>query len=578
MFTQTRFQKLWLLLLIGSLALVMVACGAAEEPAGGQPTTPEATAETGVAEPTVAPTAESGGATTHKVATFIFTQELDTLNPLYTQMWFSAITQQIWNTAAWDFDDQNNAHAVLVKEIPSVDNGGVSADGRTITLVLRDDIEWSDGTPITSADFRFTYDMSIDPANVVASTYPYDLIASLDTPDEHTVVVTFNEPFAPWLARLFTYLLPKHVLEPVYQASGSLQEAPWNLAPTVSAGPYVFAEWETGSFLRFERNTNYFGAPPIIDEIFIQFVPDDASQVAALQTGQGDLGTFIAYSDVPTLKEAGVNILSVPSGYNEGWFFYLGDDRNSPVKDVAVRQAVALGLDRAKLSSDLLLGLTTPAVTFWDDSPYAAPELQPWPYDPERAKTLLDQAGWVDSNGDGVRDKDGVELILTHGTTNREIRQDTQAVAQQQLAEIGIKLELQSYPADTYFASYSEGGPCATGQLDICESSNNPAFPDPDTSIFTCREIATDENPSGVNDQHLCDPALDALFAQQATQVDFAARQATFHEISSIVYEQVYWLGIWRDPDIWALSSRVSGAKISGATPFWNIGEWDLTP
>lgn len=571
MLTRTPRFRLLMSVMVAGLVLLLVACGGAQEPGGAAATTPAGAATEVMAATTPAEPAM------RKVATFIFTQELDTLNPIYTQMWFSSITQQIWNASAWNFDDENNPQPVLVTEIPSADNGGVSADGRTITFKLRDDIQWSDGTPITAADFKFTYDMSIDPANIVASTYPYDQIASVDTPDARTVAVTFNAPFAPWLATLFTYVLPQHVLEPVYQANGSLQEAPWNLAPTVGAGPYVFAEWETGSFMRFVRNDNYYNEPPIIDEIFIQFVPDDASQVAALQTGQGDLGTFIAYSDVPTLKNAGVNVFTVPSGYNEGWFFYLGDDRNSPVKDVAVRQAIAMGFDRAKLSQDLLLGLTTPAVTFWDDTPYAAPELQAWPYDPAAAMDLLDKAGWVDSNGDGVRDKDGVELVITHGTTNREIRQDTQAVAQQQLAEIGIKLELQSYPADTYFSSYSEGGPCATGQLDICESSNNPAFPDPDTSIFTCREIPTDENPTGVNDQHLCDPDLDALFAQQSTEVDFAARQALFHEISSRIYDQVYWLGIWRDPDIWALSSRVTDARISGATPFWNIAQWDLS-
>ncbi len=178
-----------------------------------------------------------------------------------------------------------------------------------------------------------------------------------------------------------------------------------------------------------------------------------------LQTGEADLGTFISYSDVPTLEEAGVNVISVPSGYNEGWFFYFGEDGHPALQDLRVREAIAMSLDREALSQDLLLGLTKPANTLWDNMPYVNPDITPWPFDPDAARALLDEAGWVDSNNDGTRDKDGVELILTHGTTIREIRQDAQAVAQQQLAEVGIGLDLQSYDAGVFFAGYGEGGP-----------------------------------------------------------------------------------------------------------------------
>ncbi|MCA9941670.1 MAG: peptide ABC transporter substrate-binding protein [Anaerolineales bacterium] len=571
--SKNRKNKLFVLialLLIGAMALI--ACGGTTEAPGAE-TDQETT--TGEETTGVQPAATEAA---RKVATFIFTQEFDSLNPIYSSMWFSAITQPIWNASAWNFDDQNNPHPVLVTEIPSTDNGGISTDGRVITLMLRDDIVWNDGEPITSDDFVFTYQMSIDPKNLVVSTYPYDLIESVEAPDAQTVVTTFKEPFVPWAATLWTYLLPAHVLRPVYEAEGTLDTADWNAAPTVSAGPYRFVEWESGSFARFVRNENYYNAPPNIDEIFIRFVPDDASQVAALRTGDGDLGTFIAYSDVPTLEDAGVQILSVVSGYNEGWFMNFRDTANPALQDVRVRQAIAMGFDRFKLNQDLLLGLTQPAVTFWDGTPFADPALEPWPYDPDQARKLLDDAGWVDSNGDGTRDKDGVELVLIHGTTTREIRQDTQAVAQQQLAEIGVGLDIRNYESDIYFASYGEGGPCATGELDICESSNSPSFPDPDTSYWLCSEIASDESPNGVNDQALCDPELDALFQLQKTQVDFNERQATFRQISDMMFEKIYWLGIWQDPDIWAVSGRLTNVKLSGATPFYDIANWDMQP
>lgn len=513
-----------------------------------------------------------------KVARFIFTQEFDSLNPLYTNMWFSSITFQLWNCHAWDFDEESEPVPVLVSEMPSLENGGISDDGTVLTLKLRDDIKWSDGEPITSDDFLFTYQMYVQPTNTVALTYPYELISSIETPDDTTVVINFDQPFAAWMGTLFKGMLPAHILKPVFETDGTLDGADWNKNPTVGCGPFVFSEWESGSYARFIANDDYWLGRPKLDEIFIRFVPDDASQIAALTAGEGDLGTFFAYSDVPTLEEAGIKIIKAFSGYNEGWYFYLHPEKGHPaLQDVRVRQAIALGFDRFSLTKDLLLDMTVPAVTDWDNMPYVDPELEPWPYDPERAKQLLDEAGWIDTNGDGVRDKDGVELVLTHGSTTREVRMDTQAVAQQQLAEIGIKLELYNYDPDIFFSGYGDNGPAATGQLDIFQYSGQPNYPDPAIGEWYCREIPDDENPAGNNWMGVCDPTLEELFTKQEQQVDFAERQQTFYEITRYLYENVYWLGIWQDPDLFGVSNKLTNVRISGATPFFNIIEWDLS-
>ncbi|MGH2592345.1 MAG: ABC transporter substrate-binding protein, partial [Anaerolineae bacterium] len=187
-------KRSWTIQLMVAMALVTAACAPAATPAPTQPpaaTQPPQVAPTQPPPPTEPPPAE------RKVATFIWTQEFDTLNPYYSNKWFATITQQIWNAWAWEFDDNNEPFPVLVTEIPSADNGGISEDGTVITMKLRDDITWSDGEPITSDDFVFTHEMVVNPSNVVATTYPYDQIKSVEAPDESTVVVTFNEPFAP---------------------------------------------------------------------------------------------------------------------------------------------------------------------------------------------------------------------------------------------------------------------------------------------------------------------------------------------------------------------------------------------
>jgi peptide/nickel transport system substrate-binding protein len=247
------------------------------------------------------------------------------------------------------------------------------------------------------------------------------------------------------------------------------------------------------------------------------------------------------------------------------------------LKDPKVRQALAYGFNREKLVQDLLLGRTKVAATDWDNTPWVDPTITPYPYDPDKAKALLKEAGWEDTNGDGTVDKDGVELVLKYGTTNREVRQDTQAVAQQDLAAVGIGIELQSYDSDLFFSSYAENGPSANFSLDIIEYSDSPNFPDPDTSLWRCAEIPSDENPAGVNTSGLCDDKLEALFKKQESQVDFNARQQTFYEITRYIFDNALWIGLWQDPDLFGFSDRMTNVKMSGATAFFNVAEWDVT-
>ena len=127
-------------------------------------------------------------------------------------------------------------------------------------------------------------------------------------------MIIFQEPYAPWVGTMWHGILPAHILEPVFESEGTIDNAEWNRNPTVGCGPYIFAEWESGSFARFVANEKYWLGKPKLDEIFFRFVPDDASQVAALKAGDGDLGTFFAYSDMPDLEAAGVNIVKVFSG------------------------------------------------------------------------------------------------------------------------------------------------------------------------------------------------------------------------------------------------------------------------
>jgi peptide/nickel transport system substrate-binding protein len=183
----------------------------------------------------------------------------------------------------------------------------------------------------------------------------------------------------------------------------------------------------------------------------------------------------------------------------------------------------------------------------------------------------------VDSNANGIRDKDGVELIFTYGTTTNELRQAVQNSATAQLAEVGVKLEPTSYDSGTFFQGYNEGGPAATGQLDIFQyAPRTRNYPDPGTYDFLCSQIPS-VNELGENWSWLCDQELDQLLQQQATQIDFAQRQDTLHQITKKVFEQAYFVGLWDDPDRWVAAARLLNVSLSGITPFYNIYEWDIS-
>jgi peptide/nickel transport system substrate-binding protein len=515
-------------------------------------------------------------------ATITFVQEPDSLSPLYTTMFFSAITRDFWLKGLWSFDDNNNPVPEVAAEIPSAANGGVSADGKTLTVKLRSDVVWSDGTPLTADDFVFTYNMIVAEKNVVQSRYPYeDYVASVEAKDKTTLVINFTEPFAPWLATMFLYVLPKHVLQPVFDKDGTLDNAEWNRAPTVGVGPFVFSEWESGSHLIFVANPKWVKVPKL-EKVFIRIVPDDAAQEAVILAGDTDIGVFLSSDQIEKLEADGkVEVVAVSSGYDEGWFLNVNPATAHPAMlDVNVRKAIALATDRFTIVKDLLVEEINPVnATFWDGTtPYGDPSLKPYPYDPEQARQLLDGASWKDTNGDGTRDKDGVELKLRYITNQRQLRKDVQAVVQQQWAAVGIGAELVNYSSDVYWNGYNDGGPQAQGLYDIAEYSSVGSFPDPEASAnWLCEQISSADNPDGANWQGYCNPEMDALLKKQATTLDRDERIKLFYQIEKIMYDEVLYIGIWKDPDLWSVNKRLQGVKLSGATPFWNAAEWSVS-
>ncbi|MBI5667501.1 MAG: peptide ABC transporter substrate-binding protein [Chloroflexi bacterium] len=513
-----------------------------------------------------------------KSVTVSWTQEPDNLTPMYTTMTFAGYTNGLLFATAWDYDENYNPVPVLLTEVPSPENGGISEDGTTFTFRLKEGMLWSDGDPLDSADFKFTYDMYMSDQNTPLTRAPFDQFASVEAPDPTTFIIKFDQPYAPWVGTLNYKVLPEHILRPIFEEVGTLDGAEFHRQPTVSSGPYVLAEYSPGSFMRFTANPNFVLGVPKIETLVVTFIPDDQAYVASLLAGDTDLATFFPASEVQALRDAGVDVRLIASGYNEGLFFNVSPERGHPaLQDVNVRKAIAMAFDRFSISEDLNYGVLPPGSSFWEQTPYENPDLEPVPFDLEQAAALLDEAGWTDSDGDGIRDKDGVKLELRFAATTRQIRQDMQALAQQWFGEIGVGVIIQNYESNVFFNGYAEGGPVATGDYDIATWSSNPNFPDPDTVRFQCDQVPSDENPAGDNWNYFCDPELDKLFEQQRVTTDYNQRVEIFHQIDQMLYDQYVWVNTWYDADLWGVGPKLQNVRLNGITPFFDVVNWDVS-
>jgi len=556
---------------------------AAQPAATEAPAASEAPAATEAAAVTEAPAVEAPAG--DKVVTISFiSDDPDSLNPLYASVWTAELAFEMYLLPLWNIDKEGQYHMELAEELPNAENKGLSEDGLTITIKLNPKAKWSDGQPVTAQDAVFTYEMTMNDANTVYSRYPWDTyVESVTAVDEHTLQIKLNQPYADWSTSLFTGMsrvLPEHVLKAVFEKDGSLDNAEWNRLPTVGDGPFLLTEYETASHLIFVANPDYWRGRPKLDEIHFRLIEDRAAQLATLASGDADIGSYIVGSEIPQISKMGnIQIDSADNGYQVVLYENVDPKTAHPaMTDANVRRALAEAIDRQLIINELYNGLYKIPATYWQGTVFDNSALVPYPYDPENARKLLSDAGWVDANNDGVREKDGKDLVLRYVYVGGEETTDTLVVTiQQMLADVGVKVDLLPNTQEVLWASYAENGPLATGQYDLTHWSDGMAyFPSPDTSYFLCSQIPTAEAPDGYNWFGICDEQMDKLFADSAVEIDPQKRIEMYHQIGQIMYDQVFIIPLRNDPDVWAVNNRLSNIKFSGVDPLMWAYEWDI--
>lgn len=501
---------------------------------------------------------------------FAIAGDPQTLDPLFAHADANSVEQQLARLAFEPFidvDARGRAVPVLLARIPSVANGDLSRDGRTIVYRLRRGVRWQDGVPVSAADVLFTLRAIVDPRNPIRSREGYDRIARAERIDDLTVRVTLKAPWAPAVATLFSYgtapqyVLPAHLLAQAPQ----LDRAAFGAAP-VGNGPYRFVSWDRGNRLVYEANPGYWRGAPQVRRLDVRVLPDPGANFTALQSGTLDWNLISPVQEQAILGRAGLAFVHVPLALVAGVAL---NTAHAPLDDVRVRRAIAAAIDRAAISAKITFGRYPVVDSAQPLGSWARdPAVRLPAFDPAASDRLLDAAGWPRGPG-GMRTKHGVPLALTY-VQFPESQTGVRAAAfiERELHARGIDLSLKSVTNAKLFLPKAEGGALATGAFDLAYVPW-PLGADPDDGfLLTCAGPA--------NVMRWCDPPTDALERRALSASSQDERRALYGQIERRVAAAVPIVYLFNPSYVYAYRTALRGFAPNAFNPTWNAYAWRI--
>jgi peptide/nickel transport system substrate-binding protein len=500
-------------------------------------------------------------------------QDVKSLNPLLTSNTTDVFIDRFMFEPLVTADPKGNPLPMLATAVPSPENGGVSADGLTVTYHLRKDAKWTDGVPVTSKDVKWSWTAIMNPANNVVSRHGYDYIKSIDTPDDYTVVVHLKQKFSPFVNTFFAEsdqpfpVAPEHVLGKY----PNINEVQFSSEPKVSDGPFRFAEWSRNDHLTLVRNDDFFMGKPNLDRIEIKVVPDEDTTVNLLRTHgidfmfQASQRVYNAVKDLPDVKLVWVNV----NGYNDVQLNlarpYLSDPN--------VRDAVAYAIDKAELVKTLTFNTQTVATEDIPDWMWAFnPHVRSLPHDPAKARDLLRKSGWL-PGPDGIVRKNGDPLVLVMVTNNSNVTRKQMVVQiQQMLKQVGIDAEVKYYPGDLLFAPAGMGGILQLGKFDLSVAGWYSGIDPDDSSQFLCQDFP----PGGYNYSRYCNKDMEAAQNAALTHYDRATRQAAYFKIQELLARDNPFIFTWWLRQLEPVSVDFKGFDPNPVVENWDAWQWSI--
>lgn len=468
-------------------------------------------------------------------------------------------------------DDKGNQIPDLASVVPTVENGGISKDGLTVTYHLRKDAKWHDGEPVTSRDVKFTWQAIMNPANNVVSHTGYDRVASIDTPDDSTVVMHMKSIYPPGIDTIFGEsdspyrILPAHVLSKY----PNINSIPFNGAP-VGSGPYKFARWLRGDRIVLTANEQYFKGAPKIKELVLKIIPDSNTTESQIRTGEADLGLELTGPTYNSLKsDPKVTVLAAQSPTYVGAII---NTKRPPLDDARVRRAIAMAIDRERIVRNDTYGLGKVATA--DLAPYFWAydrSLKPIPFDLAGAKAMLTQAGWS-PGPDGIMTKNGQRLALQFAYgQGSALARNIGVQVQQMLKAAGIAVDLKSYDYAVFYAAAQSGGILNGGKYDVAFYSWVMGSDPDNSSSWMCQFVP----PNGNNVTRYCSSAMDAAQREALSTFDRAKRKAAYVKIERQLLADVPAVFFYYQPLRYAFIPQLKAFSPNGISEGWNAQEWN---
>jgi peptide/nickel transport system substrate-binding protein len=491
-----------------------------------------------------------------------------TLDPLFAHSDANNVEQQL-NRLAFepfvDVDERGRPIPVLLAWIPTVANGDLTRDGKTIVYRLRHGVRWQDGVPVSARDVVWTIHAILDDRYPVASRAGYDRIAAVQALDPWTVRVRLRAPWAPAVATLFgdgpapQYVLPAHLLA----GERDLTTSAFAAHP-VGDGPYRLVSWSRGDKLVYDANPTYWRGRPATARLEVDVVPDPGTNYTLLRSGA------LAWNLVSPAQRAtltgvhGLAFRSVPLAMVVGLALQT---QHPPLDDVRVRRAIAASIDRAGISRTITGGRYPVVDTAQPLASWARdPSVHEPAFDPASADRLFDAAGWRRGPG-GVRTKNGKPLALTYVQFPESQTGVRVAVyVQRELQARGIDLTIKSVSNAQLFLPKAEGGMLASGRFDLAYVPW-PMGADPDDAfLVTCGGFA--------NYARWCDPQVDALERSALTAPDRAEREHLYAAIERRVAAAVPIVFLFDPSYSYAYRDDITGFYPNAFTPTWDAWRW----
>ncbi|HTA37877.1 MAG TPA: peptide ABC transporter substrate-binding protein [Candidatus Acidoferrales bacterium] len=491
------------------------------------------------------------------------------LSPLLATSVYELDLERLIFDALVTYDERGHPVPDLASRVPTLANGDVARDGRAVTFHLRRGVRWQDGAALTSADVAWTARAIVDPHNIATFRGGFDRIASIETPDPYTITFRFANPYPPAAVQIFgddiwAYgVLPKHLLA----RYRSLDEAEFFTKKPIGSGPFAVASWRRGDRIELVANPAYFQGRPKLEKIVVSFVPNPQTELVLLREHAIDWYPTVPAQDVAAVKAIdGVRVLMKPQNRFVSVAFNAA---RAPLDDANVRRAIALGLDRASITSALMHGTAQEAVADIAPIVWAYPRgLLPLPYAPAEAARLLEKAGWT-MGADGVRHKNGKRLELQLVYARALTYADLGAEIEQQLGRIGVAVDLRGYSRELL---YTAQGVLQRGGFDMALQSWEGGLDPDDSFLFRCGQLP----PAGQNYGRYCSAEMDRLQAAAMGVVQPEARRRAYRQIERLLLADVPQTFVWWPGDPHAVNSDFLHFRPNPVIDTWNAFEWDI--